>query len=280
MKKTGMRLFTMVGMIALTLFSVSCEDNEISISEHNNNASRAAEMRVHTLIQKVRSGDKSACKDLALCYRDGDGVKKSFLNAIFMYIQYNSKDLDSPAMLFEENDPHRVLVEMLDRSTLNKEAMDKLNAIRCSLPLEVKAIEIAYKHSEDTLDDAILQELRSLEEQGSEMAIILPIIYFDNQNDEDNLEKVLLRNADRIPLFYLLLADVEMKKFAKNGRESLDHVQNAVNYLYKADEAGMLSHRHARILINISKSHGDKISTKFSREELERLEKLTGNSDL
>ena len=77
------------GALAL---STSCNDdftgmNTPSATMHT----RAGEQRAESLIQQARAGDSEAYKALALCYRDGDGVKKSWCNMMFSYLIYCEK---------------------------------------------------------------------------------------------------------------------------------------------------------------------------------------------
>ena len=66
---------------------------------------RAVDQRVQNLIQQARQGDVEAYNSLALCYRDGDGVEKSWLNMTCMYAIYCQKtggDIEDVIELLEE----------------------------------------------------------------------------------------------------------------------------------------------------------------------------------
>ena len=80
------RLFTILCMVSLLVFHTSCNDSVMDLESPNVEIkTRAVDQRVQNLIQQARQGDVEAYNSLALCYRDGDGVEKSWLNMICMY---------------------------------------------------------------------------------------------------------------------------------------------------------------------------------------------------
>ena len=76
----------MMCMVALLLIQTSCQDDSIDLDNSNVEVKTCVvEQKVQNLIQQVRIGNFEAYKSLALCYRDGDGVEKSYLNMVCMY---------------------------------------------------------------------------------------------------------------------------------------------------------------------------------------------------
>ena len=73
-------------MASLLMFHTSCNDCDMVLESPSVEMNtRAVDQRVQNLIQQARQGDVEAYKSLALCYRDGDGVEKSWLNMLCMY---------------------------------------------------------------------------------------------------------------------------------------------------------------------------------------------------
>ena len=77
MRKFITMLLFCAGALAL---STSCNDDFTEINTPSATMqTRAGGQRVESLIQQARAGDSEANKALALCYRDGDGVKKKLV---------------------------------------------------------------------------------------------------------------------------------------------------------------------------------------------------------
>ena len=94
------RLFTILCMVSLLVFHTSCNDSVMDLDSPNVEIkTRAVDQRVQNLIQQARQGDVEAYNSLALCYRDGDGVEKSWLNMICMYATYSQKTVEILRML-------------------------------------------------------------------------------------------------------------------------------------------------------------------------------------
>ena len=148
------RLFTILCMVSLLVFHTSCNDSVMDLESPNVEIkTRAVDQRVQNLIQQARQGDVEAYNSLALCYRDGDGVDKSWLNMICMYATYSQKtggDIEDVIGLFDEGHPFRLLFEIMDSPSFNEEVEAKLEQLKQSAPAEAKAIEARkYGETED-----------------------------------------------------------------------------------------------------------------------------------
>ena len=103
------RLFTILCMLSLLVFHTSCNDSVMDLESPNVEIkTRAVDQRVQNLIQQARQGDVEAYNSLALCYRDGDGVEKSWFNMMCMYAIYSQRtggDLEDIIELFDEGHP-------------------------------------------------------------------------------------------------------------------------------------------------------------------------------
>ena len=53
-------------------------------SQHHYRQFKSRKVQKH--IEKAKDGDTEACKSLAICYRDGDGVEKSWINMVCYHI--------------------------------------------------------------------------------------------------------------------------------------------------------------------------------------------------
>ena len=111
------RLFTFIFIVLLLLFHASCNDGAMELDGSGVELkTRAMEQKVQNLIQQARYGDADAYNSLALCYRDGDGVDKSYFNMLYMYANYCKKTgdgIDKAVELFEEGNPFRLITEIL-----------------------------------------------------------------------------------------------------------------------------------------------------------------------
>lgn len=125
---------------------------------------RADDQRVQNLIQQARQGNVEAYNSLALCYRDGDGVEKSWLNMLCMYAIYSQKtggDIEDVVELFDEGHPFRLLFEIVEMPCSNQDAEAKMDQLRQTAPAEAKAIEAArqaFSKEETTTAMSILRE--------------------------------------------------------------------------------------------------------------------------
>ena len=202
---------------------------------------RAVDQRVQNLIQQARQGDVEAYNSLALCYRDGDGVEKSWLNMFCMYAIYSQKtggDIEDVVELFDEGHPFRLLYEIMDSSSFNEEVVAKLEQLKQSAPAETKAIEAAKKVFSMEEATSALCSIREAEDEGSELAVIFQAIYYDEAKDKTGQEECLTRIAEKYPFFNLLLGESYVRKY--DECEDFSYIQKTIECYYKADIYGML----------------------------------------
>jgi hypothetical protein len=230
---------------------------------------------VQNLIQQARQGNVEAYNSLALCYRDGDGVEKSWLNMLCMYAIYSQKtggDIEDVVELFDEGHPFRLLFEIMDSPSFNEEVKEKLEQLRPSAPAEAKAIEAAKKAfslEEATTAMSIFQEA---ETEGSEFAVIFQAIYYDKAKDKVGQEKCLTRIAEKYPIFNLILGESYAQKYGET--EDFSYIQKAIECYYKADAHGMLIPKYANALWGIYDYFGQKGLLEYDEQEVERLKVL------
>lgn len=245
MKKFITMLLFCAGALAL---STSCNDDFTEINTPSTTMhTRAEGQRAESLIQQARAGDSEAYKALALCYRDGDGVKKSWCNMMFCYLIYcekTGKDFKNIEEIVGEGHPYLLIVRTIDKPIAHLTAKENIAELAQIAPAEARAIE-AIKGSrkiEQALNRPDIREaLRRAEAEGSETAAMLLAFYLIERSEEEKAE--LIRIADKYPYLYQLF-DREYIDDCMDG-SNIDKLQEMVDYYYRADAHAMLTPAHA-----------------------------------
>ncbi len=270
------RLFTILCMVSLLVFHTTCNASVMDLESPDTEIkTRAAEQRVQNLIQQARQGDVEAYNSLALCYRDGDGVEKNWLNMICMYSIYSQKtgrDIKDIVELFDEGHHFRLLFEIMDSPSFNEELEAKLERLKQSAPAEAKAIEAAKKAFSMEEATSALSTIREAEDEGSELAVIFQVIYYDKAEDKTGLEEYLTRIVEKYPFFNLLLGESYAQKYSET--EDFSYIQKAIECYYKADAHGMLVPKFANLLWGMYDYFGQKGMLEYDEQEIERLKVL------
>ena len=270
------RLFTILCMVSMLVFHTSCNDSVMDLESPSVEMNtRVVDQRVQNLIQQARLGDVEAYNSLALCYRDGDGVEKSWLNMLCMYAIYYQKtggDIEDIIELFEEGNPFRLIFETVEMPYSNEEIEAKIELLRLSAPAEAKAVEAAKKAF--SLEDATsaLNIIREAEAEGSELAVIFQAAYYDQATDKTGQEKYLTRIAEQYPFFNQLLGDLYAKQYGDS--DDFSYIQKAIECYYKADAYGMLLPKYANTLCGMYDYFGQKRLIEYDEQEVERLKVL------
>ena len=270
------RLFTILCMVPMLVFHTSCNDSVMDIESPSVDLkTRAVDQRVQNLIQQARLGDVEAYNSLALCYRDGDGVEKSWLNMLCMYAIYCQKtggDIEDIIELFEEGNPFRLIFETVEMPYSNEEIEAKIELLRLSAPAEAKAVEAAKNAF--SLEDATsaLNIIREAEAEGSELAVIFQAAYYDQATDKTSQEKYLTRIAEQYPFFNQLLGDLYAKQYGDS--DDFSYIQKAIECYYKADAYGMLLPKYANTLWGMYDYFGQKGLLEYDEQEVKRLKIL------
>ena len=270
------RLFTILCMVSMLVFHTSCNDSVMDIESPSVELkTRSVDQRVQNLIQQARLGDVEAYNSLALCYRDGDGVEKSWLNMICMYAIYCHKtggDIEDIIELFEEGNPFRLIFETVEMPYSNEEIEAKIELLRLSAPAEAKAVEAA--NNAFSLEDATsaLNIIREAEAEGSELAVIFQAAYYDQATDKTGQEEYLTRIAEKYPFFHQLLGDLYAKQYGDSN--DFSYIKKAIECYYKADAYGMLLPKYANTLCGMYDYFGQKGLLEYDEQEVERLKIL------
>ena len=270
------RLFTILCMASLLVFHTSCNDSVMDLESPSvEMKTRAVDQRVQNLIQQARQGDVEAYNSLALCYRDGDGVEKSWLNMLCMYAIYSQKtggDIENVVELFDEGHPFRLLFEIVEMPCSNEDAEAKMVQLRQTAPAEAKAIEAAKQAISMEEATTAMSIFREAEMEGSEFAVIFQAIYYDEAKDKTGQEECLTRIAEKYPLFNLLLGGSYARKYSET--EDFSYIQKAIECYYKADAHGILIPKYANALWGMYDYFGQKGMLEYDEQEVKRLKVL------
>ena len=270
------RLFTILCMVTMLVFHTSCNDSVMDIESPSVELkTRAVDQRVQNLIQQARLGDVEAYNSLALCYRDGDGVEQSWLNMICMYAIYCQKtggDIEDVIELLEEGNPFRLIFEIVEMPCSNEDIETKMDQLRQSAPAEAKAVEAAKKVFSIEEAKSALSIIKEAESEGSELAAMLQVIYYDETKDKTGQEECMIRIAEKYPFFNLMLGESYVMKYHEN--EDFSYIQKAIECYYKADAYGMLIPKYASALLGMYVNFGEKGLLKSDEKEIERLKIL------
>lgn len=270
------RLFTILCMVTMLVFHTSCNDSVMDIESPSVELKTSAvDQRVQNLIQQARLGDVEAYNSLALCYRDGDGVEQSWLNMICMYAIYCQKtggDIEDVIELFDEGNPFRLIFEIVEMPCSNEDIEAKMSQLRQSAPAEAKAVEAAKKVFSIEEAKSALSIIKEAESEGSELAAMLQVIYYDETKDKTGQEECLIRIANKYPFFNLMLGESYVLKY--HECEDYSYIQKAIECYYKADAYGMLNPKYASALLGMYVNFGEKGLLKSDEKEIERLKIL------
>ena len=270
------RLFTILCIVVMLVFHTSCNDSVMDIDSPGAELkTRAVDQRVQNLIQQARLGDVEAYNSLALCYRDGDGVEQSWLNMICMYAIYCQKtggDIEDVIELLEEGNPFRLIFEIVETPCSNEDIETKMDQLRQSAPAEAKAVEAAKKVFSIEEAKSALSIIKEAESEGSELAAMLQVIYYDETKDKTGQEECMIRIAEKYPFFNLMLGESYVMKYHEN--EDFSYIQKAIECYYKADAYGMLIPKYASALLGMYVNFGEKGLLKSDEKEIERLKIL------
>ena len=270
------KLINSLYIILCLLSYTSCQGNEANLVLENVESSPCmSEQRVNDLILQVRNGDTEAYKSLAYCYRDGDGVEKSYLNAIFMYLVYCQKmglDLDAAAELYDEGHPYRLLIEILTSSGLDGEVEQKIARLQQLSMADAEVLVPMREFLMNGKDNNVLEILKEAENEGSELAGAMQIIYFEEVKDSVGYQQCLNRLAEKHPFLNMKMAELYGNKYDEN--EDFSCIRKAMEYYYKADAYGMLSPKGANKLWSIYDYFSWKGMLEYDEDELERIKKI------
>lgn len=270
------RLLTILGMVSLLIFHTSCDDSIMELkSPATETRTLAVDKKVSALIRQARKGDAEAYKSLALCYKDGDGVEKSWFNMMCMYLAYcdrTGQDLEEIIKTFDADDIYMVISDIVDKSSNDEKAKASLELLKRISPAEAMAVEAAREAILSKDRASAMSLMREAEDEGSEVAGIYQVAYYKETKDTVALTECLLRIADKYPFYYLFLGDIYADKYQETN--DLSYIKRAIECYYNADEYGMLVPKYAYILYRIYNNFGKDGLLQYDEQEMERLKML------
>ena len=270
------RLFTILCMVSLLVFHTSCNASVMDLESPDTEIkTRAAEQRVQNLIQQARQGDVEDTIHWHYAIVMAMVLKKNWPNMICMYAIYSQKtggDIEDVVELFDEGHHFRLLFEIMDSPFLNEEIEAKLEQLKQSAPAEAKAIEAAKKAFSMEEATSALSTIREAEDEGSELAVIFQVIYYDEVKDKTGQEEYLTRIVEKYPFFNLMLGESYARKYSET--EDFSYIQKAIECYYKADAYGMLVPKYANLLWVMYDYFGQKGMLEYDEQEVERLKVL------
>lgn len=273
------RILLFVCMACMLVCHTSCSDDAVDLEAQTAiQASSASDQRVQNLILRAREGDVEACKSLIYCYRDGDGVEKSFLNMLLMSMIYTQKtggDTKDIVSYFKDNEAFKLICEILNTTSFNDSSEGKLQRLKQLAPVEAKAIEAAVKAVSDDEIAASMHTIREAEEEGSEFAPLLQLMYYEKLNDEKLFEECLIRVSEKFPFYYQLLGDLYAKEYYES--EDFSYIAKAVDCYYKADAHAFLLLNFADKLLGLYEKFGKKALPEADAQEIARLKRIAGS---
>ena len=241
---------------------------------------RAAEQKIQNLIQQARNGETEAYKSLALCYRDGDGVEKSWLNMMYMYGIYCMKtggDIGSGLKLLDKDQHFKLLTELSGTSSIKHIDESKLSQLKAIAPVDAMAVEACVLIDNGDNSTIAFDMLQTAKNEGSEIgALLLAFYYKDVMKDLANYKQALQELAVKCPFLNLFIGDLYLDEYWNKDEEDISSLKTAIDYYYKADAHGMLLPKYAICLCNLFEYHIDNTLISCGEQEIERLKRIAG----
>ncbi|MDE6512089.1 MAG: hypothetical protein K2L00_08390 [Muribaculaceae bacterium] len=258
-----------------TLCGIMIESNTVSVTQSgtNNVADSIAD-----IIQEMKNGDRSRTKSLAEAYRYGRGVEKSMLNAM---ICYQMAEVDFESMIkktYEENPDDEfasmfTLMNMYDRH-YKEDAGMLLSEISDPVPAWATMMRKILDYKGDDINGYILS-LVGPESSGDECFVAFGCILSNNKTSNDSKPMLELANAlaGKVPYFYNMTAQIKLDEYKGNPARKRLLTEVLMDYK-KANDAGFLSPRSARRILENDFRKSIDVTAVFSPEELEQLKRL------
>lgn len=257
----------------MLFYGTSCESG---IGVQNSDISQGAvtpNSRVAQFVQQARMGQVEAYDSLALCYRDGIGVRKSGFNMMIMYIfsgKVKGSDIIDIIKAMDQDKSFPLLIDVLDHPRIEdvpQEAVAKLRSVSPADALIFDAVYALECENDTAKSERLFVEAAT---QGSDLAPVLQVIMYKHLKWQEKHEQSLRTYAEKYPVMYVKLGDICMQK---NNEENW---MKAVEYYNLADKCGMLTPRGARNLSIAYRLLEKAGKLKCDSKEMARLE-LLGN---
>lgn len=253
------------------LFATSCQEYLDIENDVVSQSRTTPDPKIEMLIQQARQGKTEAYDALAVCYRDGDGVRQSLFNMMTMYslsCKKSGKNLENVIRSLGENNPLCLLIDVLDHSHVEDIPQESVVKLREVSPADAMIYDAFYalKCKNDTVASEDL--LKEAAKQGSDLACVIQLALYQHLGYNDKYEYYLHEYADRYPVVNVLLGDLYMKDISD------ENLQKAVMCYTAADRYGMLTAGGARRLSKAYRMLESEGKMKCNSKEMERLANL------
>ena len=251
-------VFMATSVMAQTRITVRNSDTEKTMEEETPHGLRISTVQenwedsVRIYIEKGRWGNKEAFEKLASYYHDGLGVKHSFTNMLFMYVQaneYGGHSMEIYMQRYEANDPDRLLFDGMN--DIDQKRLDdfenKVNLLKVMNQPSCITLS-AFKTAEIDKNEEKAENLfNEAAEKGCELSKLLVIKQAEEKRDIAEYEKKLWEATTTMPIAYNLLG----KLYLGYGHDvdSLFNIDRAVSCFKKADENAFLTKSNAKRLL-------------------------------
>lgn len=237
--------------------------------------SQSSAKNINQLVKEARNGKAEAYKALAICYRDGDRLCKSWLNMLCMYEIYclkTGREVGDIVKEVNDDHPFRLLTDILYMTSFDDKTRQHLSRIRSIVPIEAQAIDVMEQLLIEGVSLEALGEMNKLAEEGSELAAVYLGSYYQESEEMECCIDCYDRLAERYPIFYLLSGEKYIERYHDDG--DFANVQKAIDYYYMADRHGMLTPKYAYGLLSIYDYFGKQGMIDNSRREEARLKRI------
>lgn len=266
-------IYAVVCLVLGLLFQSSCQTSDIvaNVTEEME-LSRAMNSGAQSIVESVRQGNADAYKELAYAYRDGKGVEQSNINAIYMYLMFCTKTglpEETIVELYDKDSPTRLLWEILIAGDMNKSTEEKIARLQ---PGDAKVLISLNNPMMSQNKDVFLGILQEAESEGSEFAVILQAMHYEETEQLETYVQFLNQAVKKYPFLYVKLAKIYEDRYEKDN--DFMNIQKALEYYYKADAYGMLNKSSANQIYGIYENFSKKGLIEKDEVEMERMKQI------
>lgn len=173
---------------------------------------------IRDLITQARNGCVEAYETLAACYRDGNGLRQSYVNMIAMYERACKRsglnDDETLHEIFDKvfeslgaNHFLSLLLMLVDYQDMDQIPPELVERLRKASPVDMQALDAARASHESGNPKEALRQLKRSASGGSEVACIIQVSLLEQQEDVKGYRKALRHYAKRFPELYIRLGD-------------------------------------------------------------------------
>ncbi|MDE7349913.1 MAG: hypothetical protein K2N25_02510 [Muribaculaceae bacterium] len=234
---------------------------------------------IPAIIEEVKNGDRSHMKTLAEAYRYGVGVEKSLINALICYDIDDVNVVEETRRTYAE-DPNDefsaafILLDIYDKRGAQK-ALEELKAR--NLPNEGWAamMKKILSYSGDDISTFILS-LINKDTSVDERFIAFSCYIINNKDGDEEQIAMTITNAmvEEVPFFYNKTGEYKLREYLESPEGNDDKLRAGLLDFKKANDTGFLRPINARKIFKEEIQDRIDLTTIFSTEELEQLERL------